>query len=366
MTIDTNKPIIIEYSNYGMSKYAKLVIPPGKLCILVGENNNGKSCLFYGLEWLLFNDPLAKTLINNKQLEQDKNTQLKVKISQDDYFIEICRSVNSVSYDINGKKFDKKLNKQSIFDLDENVYVPGFIYVKNCIYSLFNMQGEDRGLFPISENNDQAIYTLFEKLLGLINSKKILSAAQKEQHELQLQYEYNETDKNAKIQKLNKLKSILNNIDDTKLSNLIQATERLEVILESLNQSYNTIKNGLKYRNVVVPNTIKNDNLVNSINILNKYLVAKSSIEKAIVQKQKIDKIAMTSINTDKLQLCQKIMSRLLECRNRVLNEQTNISTLNNQKNECNYTLAKFKASWDSIEVCPMCGQPKCKDNTHV
>lgn len=357
--IEQRDPIIIEYFNYGMSKHAKLVIPPGKLCILIGENNNGKSCLFYGLEWLLFNDALAKTLINNKSLEEDKNAELKVRITQGDYFIEIKRSMSAISYNINGVLHNKKLNKQSIFDVDENVRVPGFVYVKDCMYPLFNMQGEDRGLFPISENNDQAIYALFEKLLGLINSKKMISAAQNELNDAMSQYNMYDAEYKKTEAKLSKINEIANELDTVSINDIICKTEKAEQKMTKLTNGLNTLKSLGTLYIVQAPIQVNPNALNECMQEYKKYLSAKSGLESTIAQVQGLQGNKIDTINIDRLNLCQKVLAKLKEFKTTINNALFEIKNLIAQKQDAETQKNALQKEWDAIEVCPMCGQPK-------
>lgn len=352
----------IEYFNFASYRHAKITIPENKLILIKGENNNGKSVLFYGLEWLLFNDSNAKSLINNIALKENPKAELKVIITKDILSIEITRSIDNIIYTINDSgniRKHKKIGKSNIFILEPNLKIPGILYIPTLPNQILNMHGEDKGIFPFDQN-DQGIFTLFEKLLGLINSKKVITEINAELAEYKASLNMVTNLIKEYTIKTGTIKNLFENIDIVQLNNLFKQIQFTKNKLAKLNDIKVLINQLLPYINIEIPNIINITNikslLIKQTKLLNSYNIVNKLAEE-IKQTHTLNTldIAETINYTNKWTKLYSAKNNIQEQTNTLIELErllTNkITELNNLKNDIK-----------NIDTCPLCGHTKIKE----
>ena len=350
---EQKEPIMLEYWNLGSYKYAKLTIEPGKLTIIRGENNNGKSILIYAMTDLLLNNPRAKTYINSDALAKDPNTELIMKISQGTTTVEAHRSMNDMYYVVNGGKPIRKLNKANVFQKIENLSVPGITYLPNVDTPLFNVHDEDRGMFPL-DHNDQSIFGLFERLLGLINSKKIISIVQKEIATAKTQYEMlHETIASSEL-RLNQVSTAIDRIDATAIDSMIQNIKSLQNAQISLSTAYDTVHMINSSIPTVIPEQTDISNCNDLFNNLKVLSTAADRIVKLSTQINSVHECSVQSTESLKnaIESYKQLDSVYSQCKH-ILNE---LDLLDQSEVQVNEQLKDLKDQLNQMKVCPLCG----------
>ena len=309
---------------------------PG-ITILQGESANGKSSLFYAIEYCLLNTPGTDYCINwdCKQAE--------VTIENNGNSVTWVKTPTSSTYINNktGQTFVKasKLDSRDIADL-------GFRFDHKD--NILNLNGEWSTLFPFGLSTTE-MFKQFEDIFNITSSYQILDLIKKDEQQINSEMNFAKQNINNLTQSKGKIENILGSVDINKLDNLIINLEQDQSFMEELQKDINTYNTMLHRTQLTIPNIYEDTKFYELNNVL-KNLEEDLNIYK-VNQKR-------SHINIPELKEFNIIEPEIVKEYSIYENKQNEIISLDKQLNELTEQENILKEKLKEIKVCPTCGRP--------
>lgn len=217
----------------------ELEFQPGKVYLITGGNNSGKSSLFYSLSSALLNSKETKCYINNQALKEDPNATMEVELVDDaGSSYRYDRTPSSSKYTINGREF-RKLNRSNIFSFT-NGQIPGLLYDEGDVRKIVNIQGEENGMFPFDRTEGEQ-FKLFEKIFNISSTIVVLRSMSLDETDIDSKLKENTSsiDENTR-----KLQAFTNFISEVKTEDIQKFREYFVEKSNILSNMYNDILTG--------------------------------------------------------------------------------------------------------------------------
>src|SRR5574344_544160 len=194
----------LSYKNACSMRQADFNFERGKMYLISGGNNSGKSAVFYTLSSSLLNTREATNYINNEALKDDPDAAMEVTL-QDDKNNEYTysRTKGSAAYWINGKEV-RKLVRKNVFDVIDG-QIDGLLYDPDDTQKIVNIQGEDNRLFPFDRSEGEQ-FKLFERIFNISSTTAIIRSANMDEDDVKCKIVENVKsidDNNRKLEKIN-------------------------------------------------------------------------------------------------------------------------------------------------------------------
>lgn len=342
----------IKYQNVGSLRNAEVEFNLGKLTLIRGETNQGKSLLFYSLADGLLNNSTFKRWINNKALEENLKANEVITLIDDlNNVYEIKANQNSFQYKVNNEEPFEKVRGKTLFEL-LNRQIQGFLYSPDEQNPLVNIVQENEGFFPINRSDAQ-IYKTYERLLALTDTQTIMR---------NIKFDSDDIDNQQKerTQLLQKYQSQQINIIDT-LKTIDE--NKLNEIEQNLINYYNNY-----VRLVNICNSVQKDdyyiNVYNSLNIpvmqyfdVNRF----SRLLDLYVKQTNINKVSesLKKLKIEKTETfdLSKINS-LNQSYTTSIQLQNDITQINQLIEQDSKLLEDIQLKLKDVKVCPLCGKP--------
>lgn len=341
----------IQYKNVGCIRQAELDLEPGKLVIIKGESNNGKSLMFYSLVDGFTNRPEFKKWLNNDALKENPKAIEWIGLFDDEgNEFQVEAGTNHLYYRNNKAKYEK-VGRKTIFDVIEG-QIPGLIYNAEEINPILNIIGEDSGMFPI-DRSDSQIFKTYERLLSLSCTQDILRAIKLDVEDIDI--------------KVNDLLKVTQSNND-KISKIDKTFETLDI--DKLNKLETELKAYIDVYNQAIAlynAVIKDANYCQAINNLQEFQKQK------LFDCKKFEQLCNDYITAHKLEKyiahssylafeqtyfdCTKAY-KLNSDYSSALTLSQEIETENKLILEEEQRLKDIQLLLDKIDVCPYCGRP--------
>jgi DNA repair ATPase RecN len=359
----------ITLDNVQSIHHAEIEIDRGKLTVIEGQTNSGKTAIFRGIEDLLLNIKEAKQDVCTDALKENPNAEMRVSLIDDNKnTFEYVRTTSSAKYVINGNDYGK-LNRKNLYDLPD-VKPECFLYDPtdgNRQTSIINMHVEDERLFMF-DRSDAERFKLFEKMFPISNTSIVLKAMQLDE----VGVNHKITELSSTIDSLNnsidKIDEIVSMINVEYLQSLRDALNNMSNYINILNQDYSLCLSMITQINNITnidksfsTTCSKLDldvdfSLAKSLQVdyheaikLHNYINAISSVDTTILDKcELLDAIDTTEISNDIVEALKLVEDIAL------LND---VSFYKEQMSIAEKELSKIK-------VCPMCSKPLKKGET--
>lgn len=342
----------IQYHNVGSIRDAEIEYNLGKLILIRGETNHGKSLIFYSLADGLLNNPTFKKWHNKQSLIENPNSSEKIILYTDDnnkYEVEL--NSKGFRYRINDNEPVEKVQRKNIYDI-LNRQIKGFLYSSDEENPLLNIVQENEGFFPINRSDSQ-IYKTYERLLSLNNTQEIMKSVKMDIEDIQ----YHQKDNLIMLQKYqaqqSKLSEALNStIDENYITQVL-------ITITKMYNDYIRVQNICSFlvKDINYIHTFSNSKLemltkidfdaLRFNRLLNLY------IQDANYQKSnKLLEFKLYSVDID----IDKI-KRVNISYNNALNIQSQIQEIyQNIQNDISL-LEEIDKKLKDVKVCPLCGQ---------
>ena len=327
-----------------------LSLEPGKIYIISGGNNSGKSSLFYSLSSALLNSKETKCYINNEALKEDKNATMEVELVDDNGSSYIYqRTPSSAKYFIDGKEY-KKLGRGNLFDLIER-QIPGLLYDPTADKKIVNIQGEENNLFPFNMSEGEQ-FKLFEKIFNISSTTDILRSMKLDEDDIDHKIEDNTRQITDNTTKKNVYTNLVNTI---KSEDIQRYTDYFTTNLNILSNQYNDI-NLCNTLIISYNNTQQLKNKQQGLTITEQH----RDIEKDFL---KACKLAADIQATQDLKNTKRVfnVSDYNELNSDVLKVQSLEIDYNNYCKELldlDVELQSIRKQLSTVEICPVCGKP--------
>lgn len=340
----------IHYENACSFKKADFEFLPGKLYLIKGGNNSGKSAAFYVLSSALLNSKEAKSYINNNALKENSNARLKVTIEDDNNnIVSFERGTGSSKYVVNGDHFSK-LGRENIFTIYPEI-LTDFLYDANESNKIINIQGEDNTLFPFNRSEaDQ--FKLFEKIFNIASTSAIFKS-------INLDEDETKNEINNLILKINSLESEQYKIDEVLSS----------VNIEELNKAYTQFSSNFSWLQQAF-------NDINNCRSIKTYTSAVSCLESTNINMSDIGFLKQLYIDLTEYQQLDVFVNKISELEYFKFSEEFEITRITDlikdyelyinsvkEKDTINSEILIFEAGTEklktelkSVEICPLCG----------
>ncbi len=340
----------IHYENACSFKKADFEFLPGKLYLIKGGNNSGKSAAFYVLSSALLNSKEAKSYINNDALKENSNARLKVTIEDDNNnIVSFERGTGSSKYVVNGDHFSK-LGRENIFTIYPEI-LTDFLYDANESNKIINIQGEDNTLFPFNRSEaDQ--FKLFEKIFNIASTSAVFKS-------INLDEDETKNEINNLILKINSLESEQYKIDEVLSS----------VNVEELNKAYTQFSSNFSWLQQAF-------NDINNCRSIKTYTSAVSCLESTNINMSDIGFLKQLYIDLTEYQQLDVFVNKISELEYFKFSEEFEITritdlikdyelyinsvkekdTINSEISIFESETEKLKTELKSVEICPLCG----------
>lgn len=342
----------IKYHNVGSIKDSEVEFTPGNLTLIRGETDQGKSLMFYSLADGLLNCSTFKSWINNKALKDNPNVFEQIIIIDDnsnEYKIKAGKSY--LEYYYNNEKAEKPQRKTLFETLKKQI--PGILFSPDELTPLLNIVQENEGFFPINRPDSQ-IYKTYERLLSLTSTQDIMRAIKLDLDDIQNQ----QKDKLYSLQKYKEQQTkitefLSSNIDEKSIDNILNTLINYYNEYARISTLYNSILKDIKY--VQAFQYLKNNTLEffdttkisKALALYTQYTQFNKSLE--VIKNIKYNKEDYLDIR--KVELLNNNYQQAYY-------KEAEIKELNNQIHDIETKLNSFEVILDSIEICPLCGQP--------
>lgn len=340
----------IHYENACSFKKADFEFLPGKLYLIKGGNNSGKSAAFYVLSSALLNSKEAKSYINNDALKENSNARLKVTIEDDNNnIVSFERGTGSSKYVVNGDHFSK-LGRENIFTIYPEI-LTDFLYDANESNKIINIQGEDNTLFPFNRSEAEQ-FKLFEKIFNIASTSAIFKS-------INLDEDETKNEINNLILKINSLES-----EQYKINEVLSS-----VNVEELNKAYTQFSSNFSWLQQAF-------NDINNCRSIQTYMSAVSCLESADINMSDIGFLKQLYIDLTEYQQLDVFVNKISELEYFKFSEEFEITRITDlikdyelyinsvkEKDTINSEISifesgtkKLKTELKSVEICPLCG----------
>ena len=350
----------IKYQNVGSLRNAEVEFNLGKLILIRGETNQGKSLLFYSFADALLNNSTFKRWLNNKAVEENSKAYQQITLI-DDYNnqYEIKGTQNSYQFRLNNDEPFEKVRGKTVFDLI-NRQIFGFLFSADEQNPLVNIVQENEGFFPINRSDSQ-IYKTYERLLSLTSTQEIMRAIKFDIDDVENQ----QKDKVRLIQQYQEQQTKISNF----LCNGINQN-KLDEIQNTLTEYYNRYNKAITLYNSVGKS-------VNYISILGKYTFKPlpyfdiqrfNRLLNLFVEYRKFNDVKnLMQIELQEVSVIDiEKINQVNQTVNKVIQLQNEINQINEFYKNDSKALEDINLKLKDVKVCPLCGKPMeaCDDET--
>lgn len=324
----------LKIKNFQNINEAEIDFKPG-ICVIQGESNNGKTAILRAVKAIITNPTGAGHFV------QHGKKSATVELSNNGETLLWERTKSSVNYTYNGQNYTKA-SKQTSDDFCN------LGFVKGQKGELLNLTDEWSVLFPFGYT-DTELFKLFEDLFSITDSAKVLEGMKGDEtscnRDKLLQTDKLEMLKN-KLGQCNELKSKFKSGQAEVIRKVIsKKSEDLEKLKEKLKSArdYDTISN------FEIPSKPFNSDELLKIGKQLLELFKACSQASQLPVNAKLPETKNFVFNLD-------VLGKLKKAELDYITEQKKRESLVINQEELEKVLADCKAKWESLKVCPLCG----------